>query len=160
MKIRKAQSGDAKAISELITCLTEKYILPTWDEKAHELLISSMSVSSVEHYLTQGYVYHLAENEQNDLIGVVATRDNSPLYHLFVREDYKGQGLSRTLWEQAKAGCISKGNPGVFTVNSAVNAEPVYLSFGFRRVDGIRNREGAVDIPMRLDASEKATEEN
>ncbi|WP_081305589.1 GNAT family N-acetyltransferase [Vibrio coralliilyticus] len=37
-----------------------------------------------------------------------------------------------------------------FTVNSAVNAEHVYLSFGFKRINGVRSRGGMVDIPMEL----------
>ena len=37
-----------------------------------------------------------------------------------------------------------------FTVNSAVNAEHVYLNFGFKRINGVRNRGGMVDIPMKL----------
>ncbi|WP_372771419.1 GNAT family N-acetyltransferase [Pseudoalteromonas sp.] len=41
-------------------------------------------------------------------------------------------------------------NGSNFTVNSAVNAEIVYLRFGFKRIDGVRNREGMVDIPMAL----------
>ncbi|MFA0492056.1 GNAT family N-acetyltransferase [Vibrio splendidus] len=39
----------------------------------------------------------------------------------------------------------------MFTVNSAVNAESVYSRFGFKRTEGIRNRQGMIDIPMLLD---------
>ncbi|NBI52978.1 GNAT family N-acetyltransferase [Photobacterium alginatilyticum] len=31
-----------------------------------------------------------------------------------------------------------------------MNAEGVYLKFGFERIDGIRERNGMVDIPMKL----------
>ncbi|EFP95378.1 hypothetical protein VIBC2010_15124 [Vibrio caribbeanicus ATCC BAA-2122] len=37
-----------------------------------------------------------------------------------------------------------------FTVNSAINAKSVYLSFGFVETQGIRNRSGMIDIPMVL----------
>ncbi|EKO3629323.1 GNAT family N-acetyltransferase, partial [Vibrio metschnikovii] len=57
----------------------------------------------------------------------------------------------RKLWETIKEEAIKNGNRGDFTVNSAVNAENVYLRFGFKRTEGIRNRQGMVDIPMMFE---------
>lgn len=150
MKIRKADKSDAEAISDLIIPLTEKYILPTWGEEAHDLLLGSMAQGQIEQYLSDGYVYHVAESASVGIVGVVGIRDNSHLYHLFVKDGFNGQGLSRQLWEKGKSDCLLKGNKGEFTVNSALNAEDVYLKFGFERIDGIRERNGMVDIPMKL----------
>ena len=67
-----------------------------------------------------------------------------------MHENYQGIGLSRRLWNEAKTECLSNGNTGNFTVNSALNSESTYLSFGFKRVEGVRYREGMIDIPMLL----------
>jgi len=48
---------------------------------------------------------------------------------------------------------MRSGNPRRFTVNSAVNAENIYLSFRFIRTDGIRNRDGMIDISMVLETT-------
>ncbi|ASA56815.1 GNAT family N-acetyltransferase [Vibrio gazogenes] len=151
IKIRKAAISDAKAISELIVPLTEKYVCPTFDASVRHILLDSMSEANMETYLSANYFYVVAVNRNDDVVGVAGIRDHSHLYHLFVDDNHQGQGLSRQLWHVVKQASLDNGNRGYFTVNSAVNAESVYLRFGFKRIDGIRNRNGMVDIPMALD---------
>ncbi|KDM92834.1 GNAT family N-acetyltransferase [Photobacterium galatheae] len=154
MSIRIAALSDATPISELIQLSLRQHVLPTIAPQAHEMLLNSMSAQSIAKYLNQGYRYHVAESAAGDIIGVIGMKENSHLYHLFVHDDHHGKGLSRQLWETAKEVCIQHGNPGQFTVNSALNAERVYLAFGFQRIDGIRHREGMVDVPMMLHLAE------
>nr|WP_297893633.1 GNAT family N-acetyltransferase [Shewanella sp.] len=49
-----------------------------------------------------------------------------------------------------RAASTAEGNPGTFTVNSAVNALPIYQRFGFIAQSDIRERGGIRDIPMQL----------
>ncbi|MCE9678675.1 GNAT family N-acetyltransferase [Shewanella sp. AS1] len=151
INIRKAVISDAKAISVLILRLTKKYVCPTCDLSVHSVLLDSMSEENIKTYLSANYFYAVAVNMNDDIVGVAGIRDYSHLYHLFVDEGSQGKGLSRQLWEVVKDESLKNGNSGHFTVNSAVNAESVYLSFGFNRTEGIRNRDGVVDIPMALD---------
>ncbi|WP_245680747.1 GNAT family N-acetyltransferase [Veronia pacifica] len=115
------------------------------------ILLDSMSTENIEKYLASDYQYIGAFNEKSEIVGVAAIRGGTHLYHLFVRDDYQGNGLSRQLWQQIKYEVIDEKHPGRFTVNSSVNAESVYLKLGFQRMDGIRNRNGMVDIPMVLE---------
>ncbi|KUI99725.1 GNAT family N-acetyltransferase [Vibrio sp. MEBiC08052] len=151
IKIRQAMMSDAKAISELIVPLTRKYVCPTFEVSTHEFLLGSMAQEKIETYLSANYFYVVAVNCNDDVVGVAGIRDYSHLYHLFVDDNYQGQGLSRQLWDVVKQASLNHGNHGYFTVNSAVNAEHVYLRFGFKRIDGVRNRNGMVDIPMALE---------
>ncbi|QXO15861.1 MULTISPECIES: GNAT family N-acetyltransferase [Vibrio] len=153
VNIRNATLGDAKGISDLIIPLTKKYVCPTCDKSAQEILINSMSEANVANYLSDNYQYFVAVNEKSEIIGVAGIRDSSHLYHLFVSDNYQRQGLSRKLWERVKTAAMISGNSGRFTVNSAVNAEKIYLSFGFIRIDGIRNRDGMIDVPMVLETA-------
>lgn len=111
-----------------------------------------MSEESIGKYLSTNYDYVVAVSTSNEVVGVAGVRDRTHLYHLFVDDNFQGNGLSRKLWEIAKEEAITKGNNGKFTVNSAVNSEGVYLRFGFKRTEGIRNRQGMVDIPMVLES--------
>uniref|UniRef100_UPI0016807B3D GNAT family N-acetyltransferase n=1 Tax=Pseudoalteromonas sp. S16_S37 TaxID=2720228 RepID=UPI0016807B3D len=151
MEIRKATLHDAQAISQLITTLTEKYVCPTCEDSARDILRNSMSVQCIASYLSDNYLYMVAINERDEIVGVAGIKDSSHLYHLFVSDDYQGLGLSRRLWECVKAQALNNGNTGRFTVNSALNAESVYLRFGFKRLEGVRNRQGVLDIPMALE---------
>lgn len=150
MFIRAATTGDIEAISALISHLTQVYIGPTCTAAGAETLVKAMSVEALTRYFAEGYQYYVALNAMTELAGVVGIKDNSHLYHLFVADHAKGKGLSRQLWEHAKAQCLAKGNCGTFTVNSAINALPVYLHFGFVPLGDIRERGGIRDIPMQL----------
>lgn len=149
MLLRKAEQDDVDSISHLIIPLVTKYILPTCSQEGGQLILNSMSSTCISGYLAAGYEYHVAELD-GQLMGVVAMKGNSHLYHLFVAESQQGKGLSRTLWELAKGTCIANGNEGKFTVNSALNATNVYLKFGFVPIDGIREQLGVKDMPMEL----------
>ena len=150
MIIRKAKHNDIDGISQLITPLVIKYILPTCNKEGGLLILNSMAPNCISNYLDAGYAYHVAELN-GELIGVVGMKGNSHLYHLFVVEAQQGKGLSRKLWEQARDECLANGNQGKFTVNSALNAADVYLKFGFVPVSGIREKQGVKDMPMELE---------
>ncbi len=147
IKIRTAQIEDAQAIIFLIVKLTYKYILPHCDQSAHALLLNSMSPEKVKSYIQKDY-YIVAMSEYNIIVAVACIHDYKHLYHLFVDELYQGQGLSRYLWETIKDASLKQRHQGLFTVNASLNAEPIYLKFGFKRNGGVQNIKGVVSIPM------------
>jgi len=154
MKIRIARKEDSSVISELLTTLTRKFIATEFTDVGVKNILHSMQPEAIAYYFDQGYRYHLGEIK-NRVMGVVGTRDNSHLYHLFVKESEHGKGYSRELWEVAKAECLAQGNAGSFTVNSSLNAQEVYKSWGFVPIGGIRESGGVKDIPMKLVLSDR-----
>jgi len=150
VRIRAATSNDASAISTLIRDLAARYIAHELSAEAANRLLGSMEEAAIRDYLNAGYRYHVAE-ENGELAGVVAVRDNRHLYHLFVSEDFQGRGLARELWEVAKAAGLEAGNPGVFTVNSSRYAVGMYEKFGFVRQAEVVDAAGVICIPMKLE---------
>lgn len=148
--IKKAGVEYSKSISELITPLTDKYVCPTCEESVRVVLLDSMAPEKIREYQESDYRYHVAEKSDGTIVGVIGMREETHLYHLSVSDEYQGQGLSRKLWETAMSDVKTRVEVTSFTVNSAVNAEHVYLSFGFKRINGVRSRGGMVDIPMEL----------
>jgi N-acetylglutamate synthase-like GNAT family acetyltransferase len=152
MKIRVAQKKDAHDISKMLVMLTEKFIAVGFSEAGLASMRDSMKPEAILNYIEIGYRYHVAEIE-GKIIGAVATRENTHLYHLFIEESHQGKGYSRELWEVAKSACISAGNDKYFTVNSSLNAQDVYKSWGFIPISGIRETNGVKDMPMKLELS-------
>lgn len=149
--ISSAGIADAKAISALILPLVVKYICPTWQPAVRHILLDSMSEQKIASYLAGNYFYLVARNAKQEIVAVAGIRDYAHLYHLFVADDYQGQGLSRQLWQALLVESLRQGNRGRFTVNSALHAEHIYTRFGFKRTEGVRDRDGMVDIPMLLE---------
>lgn len=151
MDIRAATPDDAPRISALLRDLAGKFIAHEFSEEGAGRLLESMSEAAIRSYLESGYRYHVAE-EDGELAGVIAIRDNCHLYHLFVSERFQGRGLARRLWTLAKAVCLDAGNPGVFTVNSSCYAVGVYEKFGFVRQSEAIDISGVISIPMKLES--------
>ena len=82
------------------------------------------------------------------MIGVVATRDDRHLYHLFVAESHQRRGVARSLWELARRACVQAGSEGPFTVNSSQFAVEVYERLGFRATSGAMEMNEVVFVPM------------
>ncbi|MHC4398861.1 MAG: GNAT family N-acetyltransferase [Planctomycetota bacterium] len=152
MLIRLANVDDTAAISDLIRPLAERYIACDLSPEGARRLLASMTPEAVEGYLRSGYRYHVAQDGRR-LAGVVAMCENRHLYHLFVAQEYQGQGLARDLWNVAREACLEAGNPGEFTVNSSRFALGMYRKLGFAQSGPPENKQGVVYYPMKYTAS-------
>jgi N-acetylglutamate synthase-like GNAT family acetyltransferase len=149
MKIRAARQDDAKEISQLISCLTAKFITDSFSPEGKDHLISTMTPQAIEDFMQLGYRYQVAE-KAGKLVGVSAIKDNKHLYHLFVSEHCQRQGIAGQLWKSAMKDCISRGNSGEFTVNSSLYARGFYKKLGFVELLGPKEHRGVVFFPMKL----------
>lgn len=150
LHIRPAEPSDAVAISTLVSALVTKFIVPDCSPSGAVILLNSMTAAAIAGYISQpNFDYQLA-TLQGELVAVVATRDNSHLYHLFVAEPYQGRGYAALLWQQAKKRCIDRAGSKVFTVNASPYAEGLYQRLGFVAMQGRRENHGIVDVPMQL----------
>jgi GNAT superfamily N-acetyltransferase len=157
MLIRPASSADSQVISDLLTYLANKYIAVEFAAEGIKNLLDSMTPDAIESFFNQGFRYHVGEVDTT-VVGVIGTRDNSHLFHLFVDDEFQGQGYATQLWSVAKTACVEAGNPGYFTVNSSLNAQLVYKAWGFSPVGGIREGGGVRDVHMRMEISTLTTD--
>jgi len=149
MTIRAATIADAEEISSLIVELSAPFYTSATREGA-EPFLTSISAEAQRGYITaKNFSYYVAESNAR-LAGLVVLRDNSHLFHLFVANPLQGAGLARRLWEIVKAEALAAGNPGLFTVNSSLNAVPVYEKFGFVRKGEVQHMHGVSFQPMHL----------
>lgn len=145
VRIREATPGDAGAISALICSLAPLLLDDPADADAPFLRF--VSPESVAGYLSDpAYGYHVAE-EDGRIVGVVAVRGGTHLYHLFVAERHHGRGLGTRLWAHARA---AAGHDGPFTVNASANAVAFYLRLGFQSAGPAASKDGVTFTPMVL----------
>lgn len=116
-----ATVADASRISVLIRELSRPFLVSPSGEGA-EPFFAAISESAIKGYVSASNFEYFVAEAQGLLAGVVALRDNSHLFHLFVAEPFQGQGLGGKLWQMVKARAIQSGNPGEFTVNSSLGA--------------------------------------
>ncbi len=149
-ELRPADAEDASAISGLILSL-QPYLTIKPDGSGAEEFLVSLSPDIIRRNLQdEKYCYQLAFDGEA-LAGVVAVRDNTHLFSLYVGSPWHGQGLGKRLWEVARDAALARGNPGSFTVNSSTFAEAMYRHLGFAPTGPLAEMHGIRFIPMRLD---------
>ena len=109
MRIRPATTEDCEAIAALIASFQPLLTLDPTGVGAEEY-ISSVSVEAERRYLeSTRYCYTVAEQDLR-LVGFIAIRDETHIFHLFVTGTEQRKGVARALWEEARkksAGAIN-----------------------------------------------------
>lgn len=149
MMIHIASPADAEDISALIIELsTPFFVSPT--RQGAEPFLASISAEATRRHLESDRYWYCVARSNDHLAGFAALRDNSHLFHLFVATPFQRRRLASQLWSTLKLQALQRGNAGSFTVNSSINALPVYEHFGFVCQGEARQMNGISFQPMIL----------
>lgn len=132
--LREAAPSDCDRIATMVSTLASEHIAPSLGDGGIEVLLSSLEPEPTRKRILDNW-FHLCAFKDDKLIGVVVVRPPSHLYHLFVVSDLQRQGIGGRLFAAADAASIASSQSHISTVNSSLNAVPVYERFGFA-VDG------------------------
>ncbi|GAB2828968.1 GNAT family N-acetyltransferase [Comamonas piscis] len=141
--IRQATASDAEAASHLVTGLAH-YFLSDPASAESRSFVAGLTASAYAERIGSSQFQHYVAEDTEGLCGVVAFRDGSHVYHLFVRADAQGRGIARALWQHARL----RSNHSTFTVNASLYAVPVYERLGFVAKAGPQQLHGVVFVPM------------
>lgn len=147
--LRLANAHDAKEISRLAHSVSRFFTIHPEGEGA-DLFFASITPEAIRSYLeSPRYVYWVLCDESERIIGAIALRDLSHVYHFFVRSDAQGKGFGRQLW-QCLFNFVDEHNETDFlTVNASLVAEAMYTHFGFRPTEPVQEMHGLRYLPMR-----------
>lgn len=152
LHIRRAEDADASRISDLILGLVPYFTIHP-DGQGAEVFLESVNTKGVQGFLQSAQFDYFIAEYQNQIAGVVALRDNSHLYHLFVAPQFHGLGFGRQLWQFLLDFAKHKNtnqNLTSITVNSSINAVAMYRHFGFEPTSERQEMHGLAFVPMAL----------
>lgn len=145
MTVRSATREEVPQIARLVHSLAHFYLddaqttLPEWFAETLSLSSFVTRVTSPEY---RNWVYEV----DGLVVGYIALKGESHLYHLFVAEEQQGKGIAKALWESAVRG----SSANAFTVRSSLFAVPVYKRFGFVASGPVGTKDGISFQPMAL----------
>jgi GNAT superfamily N-acetyltransferase len=142
-----ATVNDAKHISSLILPLVKKFISHDYPPKGEQTMLNAMSESAIRANLAGDCRYLLATTSVKGvttLVGVLGVKGNDHLYHLFVAENYHGQGVGEALWRE----CLHQFSAQHFRVNASRYAIGFYQHLGFVARDAAWEKNGVTCYPM------------
>ena len=147
-EISTATIKNAAEISQLIAPLVKEFISDEFTSDAEKIMLDSMSPSAISKYIIEGFEYFLAYSKASPstLAGVLAVRDKTHIYHLFVAKAFHKQGVAQRLWRHY----LAKSDVETFTVNSSRYAVDFYQKLGFQRDNGLLEKNGITCYPMTL----------
>ena len=94
--------------------------------------------------------------QDDQIIGVIGTRDDLHVSLMFVDRNHHHQGIARALFNTVLADLKSRqpGKPFVMTVNSSPYAVEVYRRFGFEATAPEQVTKGIRFVPMKLSVND------
>lgn len=142
MEVRKVKKEEMSETLKLVWETFLKYEAPDYTEEGiREFKKTIDDISWIEAKDFYG-IY----DENNSILGTIATKDISHIALFFVDGKYHGQGLGRKLYEKVK----SLNNKGYFTVNSSPYAHEIYKHLGFIDIDEEQCVNGLKFYPMKI----------
>ncbi len=158
MSIRIAHAEDVKEIATLVRSLSH-YYLSKEISSAQDSSAKSLSAKSLPSWLLKtlteeqflqrinsteysNYVYCIS----SEVVGYIAMKESSHLYHLFVSETHQGKGIAHKLWKHVGENCSAEK----YTVRSSLYAVPVYKKWGFVETDSVKEKDRIKFQPMEF----------
>jgi GNAT superfamily N-acetyltransferase len=85
----------------------------------------------------------------DEIVGVVATRDVSHIALMFVDRQHHRQGIAKRLYNTVLSEIRKNANIAQVTVNSSPYAVAVYERLGFVKTDVQQEKDGIIYVPMK-----------
>lgn len=145
MSIRIARASDTLAISSLVKSLAHFYLddpkkeLPDW-------LAETLTEKAFLKRISEGGFLNYVYERSGSIVGYISLKEPNHLYHLFVSEQFQGNGIARALWEHVQQSVECD----FFTLRSSIYAVPVYKKFGFTESGPLGAKDGISFQPMEL----------
>ena len=140
--IRKVLEEEMNKALELVWKVFMKYEVPDYTEEG---IIEFKKVIDDISWVKARDFYG-AYDENNNILGVIATKDLTHIALFFVDGKHHRQGIGRKLFDKVK----SLNSDNFFTVNSSPYAHEVYKHLGFTDSDSEQCINGLKFYPMKM----------
>ena len=141
MVIKKIQKEEMKEALNLVWKVFIEYEAPDYTEEG----IKEFKKAIDDNEWVEERDFYGAFDEENKIVGVIATKNLTHIALFFVDGNYHRHGIGRKLYEKVKS--LNKDN--FFTVNSSPYAHEIYKHLGFIDTDNEQCVNGLKFYPMR-----------
>lgn len=145
--LRDGRPDDAAAVAGLIARLSGAFLAQP-DGRGAEAFRASVSTTAEAGYLADPRYRFVVAEHNGALVGFMALRDRTHVFHLFVEPALQRRGLAAALWARARDEALAAGATA-FTVNASLPAVAVYAAFGFAADGPPAEAHGVRFQPMR-----------
>jgi GNAT superfamily N-acetyltransferase len=151
IRIRELKIGEVEKAHRLVKSVFDEFVAPLFTEEGVSQFKSFIEPNNLKQRLQERSFILVAEIGKN-VVGVLAMRDWSHIFLLFVDGKLQRRGIAKKLLEKALKRCEHEDHlPAKVTVNSSPNAVAAYQRMGFVQIAEEEIHQGIRAIPMELE---------
>ena len=156
VRIRELEKDEVDAANALVSFVFDEFVAPLFSAAGITEFKAFIAPPKLRERLSSNSFILVAESDV-EMASVIAVRDWSHVYLLFVKGDQQGKGIARLLLAEAVRRCQqAKPDLTEVTVNSSPNAVEAYRRMGFVQTSEEQLTNGIRYVPMVLDLSKDA----
>lgn len=156
--IRKIENSDLAAAVDLANAVFHEFIADGYSAEGRQTFTDYLDykLEEMAEDLETGHKKLWGFYQDDQIIGVIGTRDDLHVSLMFVDRNHHHQGIARALFNTVLADLKSRqpGKPFVMTVNSSPYAVDVYRRFGFEATAPEQVNKGIRFVPMKLSVND------
>lgn len=148
MEIVDIQRSDIRNALDLVLAIFQEFESPDYSEQGIEEFKKFISYNSIIEKIDRKELRFWGCIDNDNVIGVIATRGVNHICLLFVEKSYHRRGIARCLFQKVIEECKLQSNVQNITVNSSPYAVDAYHRLGFIDTDKEQVVSGIRFTPM------------
>jgi predicted GNAT family N-acyltransferase len=148
IRIEAMQAGEEKAVIELIRKNYDKNVAEYSSKEGNEIFYDYLNIDDFIVRNQHGH-FTLVAKENGFITGIIEVRNNDHISLFFVKNELRGRGIGRQLFNKAVEAIKANSKTTEITVNSSPNSVMLYQKLGFEKVSEERSFKGLRYIPMK-----------
>jgi len=148
--IKEIDSRDLEQALDLVNNVFREFVAVDYSEQGKNTFENYLKnkYEEVAADLISGHKKMWAYFQNDDILGVIATRDISHISLMFVDKQHHRKGIAKQMFHFMVDELKNNGDITQITVNSSPYAEEVYEHLGFVRTGERQEKDGIIFTPM------------
>ena len=136
---------ELEELTNLVIETFDEFVGIDYSEKGKDSFYKFISNGNIFTNMLLAHEFLITAKFNEQIVGVITTRDRAHISLLFVHKDYHKQGISRNLVDSL----LNLSEENSITVNSSPYALEIYRKMGFVVQEELQEKDGIKFIPMK-----------
>ena len=149
--IKELGKNEIKQALDLVNRVFTEFVAVDYSEQGNKTFNDYLKVKleEITNDVQTGHkrIWGFYQNEE--IVGVIATRDISHIALMFVNKEHHRQGIARQLYSAVLSEIMRNPDITQVTVNSSPYAVAVYEHLGFVKTGVQQEKNGIIYVPMK-----------
>lgn len=139
---------EVKELTSLVIETFDEFVGVDYSEEGKKSFYEFVNDGKIFTNMLLAHEFLITAKINQEIVGVITTKDRAHISLLFVRKDYHGKGIARDLLESL----LNLTEDETITVNSSPYALEIYKKLGFVIQENLQEKDGIKFIPMKMQA--------